>query len=161
MRAFVFLSFGMALCVAGCGSPDLQEVADEHVRQKVLDGFEKREAIPFFEKQGRFIDLEGSSTTVDRDVVLPLLKQLQEVAATEQWVTLIPNEKDRALYLLIALPDNPHTVDRMAKVVEEADDKFPGFILQQWGHEWLSINLIDKETYEFLKKSNPNLDKQR
>jgi hypothetical protein len=49
----------------------------------------------------------------------------------------------------------------MAKVVEEADDRFPGLILQQWGHEWLAINLIDQETYEFLKQSDPEIDKQR
>ncbi len=159
MRGFIFLWFGVTLCAAGCGSQDLKEVGDEFVRQKVLADANKREAIPFFEKQGRFIDAEGGTTTVDRDVVLPLLKQLREVAPTEQWVTLKPDET--ALYLLIELPDNAHTVDRMAKAVEEADANFSGFIAQQWGHKWLSINFYDKETYETLKKANPNIDKQR
>ncbi len=142
---------------------DLKEQADEVVRQKVLEGFEKREAIPFFEKQGRFIDAEGDTTSVDRDVVLPLLKQLRvKMAATDQWVTLKPDNTLPFYKLLIELPDNPQTVDRMAKVVEEADDRFSGFILQQWGHQWLSINFIDKEIlHETLKKANPDIDKQR
>ena len=55
----------------------------------------------------------------------------------------------------------PWPVDRMAQVVQEADDQFPGFIVQQWGHEWLAIDFLDQESYEFLKKSNPGMDKQR
>jgi hypothetical protein len=42
-----------------------------------------------------------------------------------------------------------------------ADDKFPGLILQQWGKEWLSMDLVDEETYKFLKKARPDIDKQR
>ena len=34
-------------------------------------------------------------------------------------------------------------------------------ILQQWGHRWLSIDFLDAETVEFLKKSDPDLEKQR
>jgi hypothetical protein len=49
----------------------------------------------------------------------------------------------------------------MADAVPEADDKFSGLILQQWGHEWLMIDLIDQESYEILKKSNPDIDNPR
>jgi len=49
----------------------------------------------------------------------------------------------------------------MADSVQEADDKFSGLILQQWGHEFLMIDLIDQESYDILKKSNPDIDNQR
>ena len=49
----------------------------------------------------------------------------------------------------------------MADAVQEADDKFSGLILQQWGHQWLVIDLIDQQTYETMKKSNPDIDNQR
>jgi hypothetical protein len=34
-------------------------------------------------------------------------------------------------------------------------------IAQQWGHQWLLFNLIDQQSYEMLKKSNPRIDDQR
>ena len=32
--------------------------------------------------------------------------------------------------------DDKQTVERMGQVVEEADERFPGLIVQQWGYEW-------------------------
>jgi hypothetical protein len=150
---------GLALCVSGCGK-DILEVADQHVRNNMLDKHEKREALPFFEKHGQFFDLD-STTQVDRDVVVPLLKRLNEIAATQQWAMLRPEKKNSAYGILIQLPKDPKTVDRMGEAVQQADDKFSGFILQQWGHEWLLIDLIDQQSYEVLKKADPDIDKQR
>ncbi len=158
-RGFVPIWLGIALCASGC-SHDFKAIADRLVETKLLDNHEKCEAIPFFEGGGRFYD-NNETTTVDRDVVLPLLKRLHEVDPTEQWAVLRSDKKDRALALVIELPRTPETVDRMAEVVEQADANYSGFILQQWGHDWLKISLIDKETYEFLKKSDPDIDKQR
>src|SRR6516225_2184782 len=161
MRFLIVLCFGVTLCAAGCsGNPDWKAVGDDNVRDGLLATHERREAIPFFEQQGRYFD-NDASTTVDRDVVLPLLKRLNGVAATEQWVVLRPEVEDWAGGLVIGLPEGPQTVDQMAQVVQEADDAFPGFIIQQWGYEWLAIDFIDQETYEFLKKSNPAIDQQR
>jgi len=161
MRCFASVCLGLMLCAAGCSrDPDWKEVGDDNIRENLFSTHERREAIPFFEEKGRYFDVD-TSTTVDRDVVLPLLKRLNEVASTEQWALIRPKHDDWAGALVIGLPDNPQTVDRMAQVVQEADDQFPGFIVQQWGHEWLAIDFLDQETYEFLKKSNPDMDKQR
>lgn len=135
-------------------------MGDQHVRKDMLDKHEKREAIPFFEKQGRFFDIDDT-THVDHEVVVPLLKRLNAIAATEQWVILRPERKNSAYAVLIGLPGDPHVVDQMAEAVQQADDNFSGFILQQWGHEWLLIDLIDQKAYEYLKKVRPNIDKQR
>jgi hypothetical protein len=161
MRFALVFCVGMVVCAAGCGgTPDWQEVGDDNVRNGLFPTHERREAIPFFEQNGRYIDRD-EATTVDRDIVLPLLKNLQQVAATEQWVMIRPSDTNWAGALVVELPENSETVDRMAAVVQEADDKFPGFIVQQWGHEWLAMDFLDKETYEFLKKSNPEMDTQR
>ena len=74
---------------------------------------------------------------------------------------LRPEKKNSAYAVLIKLPQDPQLVDRMAEAVQDADDKFSGFILQQWGREWLLLDLIDQQAYEFLKKTNPDIDKQR
>ncbi len=143
----------------GC-SKDIKQVAD----QMVVDAFLKKgtqvTAIPFFEKGGQYFDEEGS-TKVDREIVLPMLQKLFEISHTPQWV--VPDERDpkQAFAVLIELPDDTSVVDAMAKVVEAADAKFDGMILQQWGHRWLSIDSMDRETAEFFKKTNPDFDKQR
>ena len=80
---------------------------------------------------------------------------------TPQWAILRPEKANSAYGVLIGLPNDPKMVDRMADAVQEADDKFSGFILQQWGHEWLLINLIDQHSYETLKKADPRIDDQR
>jgi len=157
-RSFVFTCLLLAPCLAGC-RPDLKRIADDHVQANILE-HEKREAVPFFEEQGRLFDVDGS-TNVDQQVVLPMLKQLQDVAATEQWVLLKPDKDDSAIAVLVQLPTDNEIVDRIADVVQAADDKFPGLILQQWGHEWLMMALIDQKAYEFLKKNKPDIEKQR
>lgn len=160
-RHVVLISMATVLCAVGCGK-DYKQIADADVQTRLLDQLEKKEAIPFFEQKGIYYDDdENNKTTVDRDIVLPLLRRLKEIADTKQWVILRDDDKNWAHALLIGLPRDAKTVDRMADAVQEADDKFSGFILQQWGHEWLSIILIDKESYEFLKKDDPDIDKQR
>ena len=150
---------GLVLCGGGCRR-DMQEFADQHVRKDMLDKHEKREALSFFEKHGQFYDL-NATTHVDQEIVVPLLKRLKEIAPTPQWAVLRPEKANSAYGVLIGLPNDPKTVDKMAEAVQEADDKFSGFILQQWGHEWLLIDLISQQSYEVLKKANPDIDQQR
>jgi hypothetical protein len=161
MRGVVILALGVAVSATGCSSkPDYKQYADDRVREQLSDRFEKREAIPFFEDHGKFFDRDDT-TTVDRDVILPLLKRLAEVDPTEQWVILKPFLQDSAVALVVRLPKSAKTVDRMAQAVQEADDEYSGFIIQQWGHEWLSMALVDQTGYEFLKKADPDVEKQR
>jgi len=160
-RWFWLLPLAMMLCTAGCGGkPDYKRIADDRVQELLFDKYDRREAIPFFEERGQFFDADAT-TSVDRDVVLPLLQRLAEVDRTQQWVMLKPGKTDAALALLVQLPDDPDVVDRMAEIVQEADDGFSGFIIQQWGYDWLQMALVDQATYAFLKKSNPDVDIQR
>ena len=153
------LTLGLALFAGGCGS-DIQEIADLHVQRDMLDKHERCEAIAFLERRGRFYDFDGT-TQVDREIVLPLLKRLKELAPSDQWALLRPEKPNSCYGILIALPDDRAIVDRMAAAVQEADDRFSGFILQQWGHRWLLINLIDQQTFEHLKELNPDIETQR
>ena len=149
----------LCLLAVGC-SPDIKQVADEMVTDDFLKKGTQVMAIPFFEKGGHYFD-DDETTKVDREIVLPLLQKLETISHTPQWV--VPDERDpkRAFAVLIELPSDNSVVDTMAKAVEEADAKFDGMIMQQWGHRWLSIDLIDKDTADFFKKANPDFDKQR
>jgi hypothetical protein len=155
----MFGCVALAVLAGGCRK-DFKEFADQHVRKDMLALHEKCDAVSFFEKHGQFYDLD-STTHVDQEVVVPLLKKLKAIAPTEQWAMIRPEKKDSAYGVLIGLPKDRKVVDRTAEAVQEADDKFDGFILQQWGREWLVINLIDQQSYETLKKSNPDIDNQR
>src|SRR5579871_6644195 len=117
MRVFVVIWLAVLLCITGCGK-DYKEIADRRVENRMFAKYERREAIPFFEQKGRYFDMD-ESTTVDRDVVLPLLKRLNEVEATEQWVVIHPKIDDLAGALLVELPGNAETVEQMAKAVQE------------------------------------------
>jgi len=158
-QQIVLLCLTLALCACGCGK-DLRAVGDRHVRKDLLDKHQKEAAIPFFEKHGRFFDMDDKSH-VDQEIVLPMLKRLQTITPAEQWVMLKPNKKNAAYALLVKLPGDRRVEDQMAEAIQEADDNFPGLILQQWGHEWLLMNLLDQKSYEYLKKVRPNIDKQR
>ena len=160
-RWFYLLPVAIGLFATGCGGkPDYKRIADDRVQELLFDQYERREAIPFFEERGHFFDADAT-TSVDRDVVLPLLQRLAEVQRTEQWIMLKPGTTDAALALLVKLPDDPDVVERMAEVVQTADDGYSGFIVQQWGYDWLQMALVDQAAYEFLKKTNPDIDKQR
>jgi hypothetical protein len=145
--------------LAGCRT-DYQELGDEHVRQDLLGKLERREAIPFFEASGRFFDLDDE-TTVDRDVVLPLLKRLKQVAPTDQWAVLRPNGSDWALALVVRLPRDAAVVQQMVQAVRQADEQYPGRILQQWGHEWLSVDFVDQAGAEFFDQAEAEFKDQR
>jgi len=157
IRCYVF-AFLLLIPLGGC-RPDFKRIADEHVQANLLES-EKREAISFFEQNGRLFEVDETGS-IDQEIVLPMLRQLNEVAPTEQWVLLRPDKKSSAIAVLVELPRDANKVDRMAGVVQASDDKFSGFIIQQWGHNWLVMSLIDQKSYEILKKSNPNIDKQR
>src|SRR5262249_32787429 len=135
---------------AGCGR-DLKEFADQQVENNLLATHERREAIPFFENHGRFFDID-ETTTVDPDVVLPLLKRLTDVARTEQWAIMRPDEKDWAFALLVNLHRNPQSGEEGGGVVEVAAAGFPGLILKKGGQECFSRDLIKKKTYDLKKK---------
>ena len=86
----------------------------------------------------------------------PFLKRLKEPHPDSAMGDAPARRKKSAYGVLIGLPNDPKLVDRMADAVQEADDKFSGFILQQWGHEWLLIDLIDQHSYEALKEGRPD-----
>jgi hypothetical protein len=150
---------GLALTCAGC-APNYKSIADKQVENSLLARYEKRDAIEFLDAGGKFFDRDDAVST-DRETVLPMLRRLKEAAATDQWAVLGSKDPNRATIILIRLPADSKEVDAMARIVEQADESFPGLILQQWGDRWLAIQLIDQQTYEFLKKSDPDIDKQR
>ncbi|RLS57506.1 MAG: hypothetical protein DWH91_04265 [Planctomycetota bacterium] len=147
------------LLLSGC-SPDIKGFADQMVANDYLKSGSHVAAIPFFEGGGHFYD-QDASTHVDREVILPLLKKLHAAQSTDQWVVPDPQQKRQAIAVLIELPKDQAQVDALAQIVEQADAQFEGMILQQWGHQWLSIDLIDKASAEFFQQADPNFDKQR
>lgn len=149
----------LILGTLGC-RPDYKRTADDLVEETYLGSEQRCNAIPFFEDGGRYFD-DDDSTAVDREILLPLLKQLHDVARSQQWVVPHKDDAKRAFAILIELPHDKVLFDKMAKRVEEADARFPGLILQQWGHRWLSLDFVDEEQAEFFKRADPTIERQR
>jgi hypothetical protein len=160
MRAIYWLGLGLIWATLGCGRHDIKDSADQYLEGGLMASTEKQQAIPFFEGKGHYYDTD-TTTNVDREIVLPLLKRLNELAPTEQWALHEKTKSDTAVAVVVGLPKNAQLVDRMAEAVQEADAKFPGFIVQQWGNQWLLFSLIDEETHAYFLSQNPNFDKQR
>lgn len=163
MAAIRWILLPLLLMACGCGGKDYKQIGDKMVTEAFDQHGPRVEAIPFFEKGGRYYDKEDDTRPnfVDREILLPMLKKLQETYRTDQWVIPTKDDPNMAMYVLVALPANKNAEDALAKVVEEYDQKFDGLILQQWGHEWLSIDFMSKESLEFFKKSDPDIEKQR
>lgn len=159
IRRSFLLAF--ALLLSGC-SKDIKQHADQIVLNEFLKAGTHVKAVPFFEEGGRYYEPEtDASTSVDQKIILPMLKDLYAICPLAQWVVPDKENPKLAFALLVELPADNDKVDEMAKIVEAADAQFDGMILQQWGHTWLSVDLIDLETAEFFKKADPNFDKQR
>jgi hypothetical protein len=155
------LALTLLILVSGCGQ-DLKSHADQMVADEYLKAGKHVKAIPFFEAGGKYFDQdEAKPSQVDQKILLPMLKDLYQLHPGQQWVVPDTRNAKVAFAVLIELPGDAAQVDAMAKIVEAADDKFDGKILQQWGHKWLSVDLIDQETAEFFRKSDPDFDKQR
>ena len=153
------LALVLVLGTLGC-RPDYKRTADNMVEENYLKSEQRCTAIPFFEKGGRYFD-DDDSTTVDREILLPLLKQLHDLARSQQWVVPHKDDAKRAFAILIELPRDKATLDKMAQTVEKADAQFSGLILQQWGHRWLSLDFVDEEQAEFFKRADPATEHQR
>ena len=154
-----WLSAVFLLCAAGCGE-DFKQTADSNVEAYIQQHLDRVPAVEFFEAGGSYYDDE-ESPEVDREILLPMLKQLLEISDTGQWVLPSKDDPKRAFAVLVEIPADKNIEQSMARIVEEADKRFDGLILQQWGHRWLSLDFLDQESVEFFKQSDPDFEKQR
>lgn len=131
-----------ALSLVGCGGSEKAEF-DSLVDDVWLgEGTQLIDAVSYLEAGRRHHDYDGSGTTVDRDHALPLMKRLRDEFQLQPKAMISDDDtRDFATELLVALPAGGH--ESIKQVVDEADDKYPGNITQEWGHKWLAISFLE------------------
>lgn len=144
----------LPLLTAGCGKPDLQEFADNYLRKNRLVGVETTDAVKFLENGGLYYDDPSDPETTRLDAhVLPLLKRIRDELKLEPLVTYRKDAPKQGRDLIIRLPASKAEQDRLQKVIDEAQAAFPGEIFQQWGHEYLALELFDQEEAAWYAES--------
>lgn len=154
LRRFSWTPLCLALAVAscsGCGSSAVSDAAtlDQQIEEKWMANREVVDAIPFFEGGGLFENLgDAGEVPVDTTYVLPLLKRVRDELALKPVAIL--EGPQRALAILVELPSSPAQRKRLGGILQEADQAYPGLLMDHWGDKWLSLDFLDEgETKAF------------
>lgn len=147
----------IALCaLAGCREPlpqvDMEAQFDREVETKWKTKWQWVDAIPHFHRGGFYMDdSEGQGPRYDRPHVVPLLTSLHDEFAL-QWKAVV-HQKDRSMTLALVaeLPDDPSLRAKIDASLDRHQATFPGAILVQWGHHWLSLDFLTPEQEAFLE----------
>jgi len=150
----VFSLLLLAIC-GGCQSePPIDQEAwfDHEVETVWKEKFPWTPAIPFFEKGGLYVQMgDQDETPFDRPYVLPLLQKLEREFSLD-WQAAVKRDKQNfAVAVMAKLPADPAIRERIVTALEEHQKTFPGAILQQWGHQWLSIDFLTAEQDAYLE----------
>jgi hypothetical protein len=134
------------LTLFGCGQGiDSKAHLDGLINDIWLVDFDTRDAIEYLQNGGTHYDyIESDGTTVDADVVLPLLTRLRDEFQTEI-VAVLETEMNWAWVLLVKLPANPVARQQIDDVVQEAANAFEGVISTEWGYQWLAIDFASNQ----------------
>lgn len=143
-----------ALALSGCSLEDPKADLDDLVDRIWMEDWEHQDAIEFLEKGGHCYNdgLEGRTPGVDRDLLLPFLKRIKEENQADPVAILDENDSNWAWAIVIRLPDNSADRKAISRATREMDEKFPGTVDEEWGHEWLSITLLDPWEVEALEE---------
>jgi len=110
-----------------------------------------QDAVRFFESGGVYIDLDPQdSEKIDRDVILPLLKDLKKKYDAQATVVCTKENPGYARGLFVRLPEDSASHRRMQADIEAADERFAGAILTRFGDKWLAIDALNKDEFETL-----------
>lgn len=143
------------LVLAGCGTaPDSDAEAefDKEVEQKWKVKWPWVDAVPHFQRGGFYMDAsDGTGPSYDKPHVVPLLTALAEEFGLHWKAVVHGKERGMTLALVAELPADPALRARIDASLDMHQASFPGSILVQWGHHWLSLDFLTPEQEAFLE----------
>ncbi len=146
----------LPMVVAGCGERvDRDALFDDEVAM-YFNGRASRDAIAFLEEGGRYIDadIEDDEPRIDEPYVLPLVRQLRDEHGLAPIAILDP-EDPRVAVAIVAESGDAAVKAAVNGTIAKADRAYPGEILSQWGHRWLSVDFLTPEEAEFFREEGP------
>ncbi len=155
LKTFVFLF--VAIIAVGCGAKpiDLESRFDDDVENAWSTKWKWVDAVQFFEKGGMYVDSgDPEDPALDRPHVLPLLKRLQQEFGLEWQAVLDNTNQTTALAVVARLPNDSTIRQRIEASLQREQASFPGDILQQWGHKWLTLDFLNEAQAKFMEEED-------
>ncbi len=149
----LFLVIALMAC-CGCGSSVVSDAAalDTQIEDQWMVNRQVVDAIPFLEKGGQYENLGNKGEVpIDKPYVLPLLKRIRDELSLKPVAVL--EGPQHAMAILIEIPKDPIQRQRMGDILQQAADSFPGLLMDNWGHKWLSLDFLDQQEVAVLKSS--------
>jgi hypothetical protein len=144
----------VAAAACGCGnSAHTQAVAlDKQIEEKWMANRKVIDAVQFLEGGGHYENLgDDDEVPIDTPFVLPLIKRFRDEFSLSPVAVL--DDPQSAMAILVELPSDPAVRKRIGEVLQQADDAFPGLLLDNWGKKWLSLDFLDEKEAAALKGS--------
>ena len=149
----LLLAIALMVC-CGCGSSAISDAAalDTQIEDQWMANREVVDAIPFLEKGGKYENLGiPGEVPIDKPHVLPLLKRIRDELSLKPVAVL--EGPQHAMAILIEIPKDPTQRKRMGNILQQTADSFPGLLMDNWGHKWLSLDFLDQQEVAVLKSS--------
>ncbi len=133
--------------VAGCSREqfDPQAAFDSEVEAGYLQKFPQAEAVRFLTEGGLYVDSgdpdDPEVARLDQAHVVPLLQRLDSEFSMKSIAVLSQDDPQVALAIVAALPDGV-TKEEVTSLLMDVQQEFPGEILVEWGHKWLSLDFL-------------------
>ena len=146
----------VAPALAGCGKEtvDYQAKFDQVVDRDWRKNWNWVDAERFFNTGGLFIDSgEPGDPTLDRPHIQPLLKRLHEKYGLK-WQAIVHKKKTKFAVALVAQLPSEGDVEKIKQTIESEQDKFPGEILSQYGHQWMSVDFLTEDDLEWEREAD-------
>jgi len=158
MPSILSCAFSGCLCLlllSGCSEPppDLKELEDQRIEDDLLENLQQTDAIEFFKKGGQFANTGEDDVQADYDQqhVAPLLERMSEEFGFKWLAMTDPAHPKEAIELIAKIPAGTNRVEVYEFLVKEQQG-FPGDILQGWGNDWFSLDILLPSEVEALEK---------
>ncbi len=167
----------LLLAISGCDR-DYEAELDAKVTQQWMRPGMFVDAIEYLESGGHYHNSDDDppgAQNLDQQAILPFLKALREEFGQDLYAILVEADEDApandrgdqgdaagqhtppldelAWGFVMKLPNDEANRKRFEDYLESARQDFPGMILEQWGHEWISLDFIDEEQAQFVREA--------
>ncbi|MCA9075437.1 MAG: hypothetical protein KDA93_10410 [Planctomycetaceae bacterium] len=134
-------------CIAGCGGDHAAEL-DHLVNTVWMEDFPHEDAVAFLESGGTHYDTKyGDFEDVDREYVVPLLKQINDVTGVPA-LAFIDEDLNWAWALIVRVSDEGAARSRVQSLIADAEAEYPGVIEAEWGRTTLRISFVDESEHQ-------------
>jgi hypothetical protein len=146
------------LLAVGCGKDDYESDVDFRITQEWMQPGMYVDAIEYLETGGQYDAMAMPDTaSLDQTAILPFLQRLKTEFDPEQYAILVEDEP-YCWGIVVKIPEQPAQRQRFQEFLAREDAAFPGMILQEWGHEWVSLDFLNEQAAAVIREGEAAAD---